>query len=167
MSSDASCEESSVREGAGYDKAFGSGNESEDSSIPSERERRRPNLLTAMRVSLREIRMRKVGMEMTGIRWMLTETIVTGMRDLVKEPWRVPEITVPSFSLRIGLLTNFCLGWAVRFLGSCIFVTKSQTTYQSASLENERCYSGRTADVGMYDAMFAAGLRLPLTAIHR
>lgn len=33
--------------------------------------------------------------------------------------------------------------------------------------ENERCYSRRTADVGMYDAMFAAGLRLPLTALHR
>ena len=33
--------------------------------------------------------------------------------------------------------------------------------------ENERCYLGRTADVGMYDAMFAAGLRLPLTALHR
>ena len=38
MSSDASCEESSVREGAGCDEAFGSGNESEDSSITSERE---------------------------------------------------------------------------------------------------------------------------------
>ena len=33
--------------------------------------------------------------------------------------------------------------------------------------ENERCYSGRTIDVGMYDAMFTAGLRLPLTAWHR
>ena len=33
--------------------------------------------------------------------------------------------------------------------------------------KNERCYSRRTADVGMYDAMFAAGLRLQLTAIHR
>ena len=32
--------------------------------------------------------------------------------------------------------------------------------------ENERCYSGRTVDVGMYDAMFAARLRLPLTALH-
>ena len=32
--------------------------------------------------------------------------------------------------------------------------------------ENKRRYSGRTADVGMYDAMFAAGLRLPLTALH-
>ena len=33
--------------------------------------------------------------------------------------------------------------------------------------ENEKCYSGRTADVGMYDAMFAVELRLPLTALHR
>ena len=33
--------------------------------------------------------------------------------------------------------------------------------------KNERCYSGRTADVDMYDAMFATGLRLPLTALHR
>ena len=33
--------------------------------------------------------------------------------------------------------------------------------------ENERCYSRRTADVSMYDAMFAVGLRLLLTALHR
>ena len=37
MSSDASCEESSVREGAGYDEAFGSGHESEDFSLLSGR----------------------------------------------------------------------------------------------------------------------------------
>ena len=30
----------------------------------------------------------------------------------------------------------------------------------------EKCYSGKTADIGMYDAMFAVGLRLPLTALH-
>ena len=30
----------------------------------------------------------------------------------------------------------------------------------------EKCYSGKTADVGMYDAMFAVGLRLPLMALH-
>ena len=38
MSSDALCEESSIREGAGYDKAFGSSDESEDFSPLSERE---------------------------------------------------------------------------------------------------------------------------------
>jgi len=30
----------------------------------------------------------------------------------------------------------------------------------------ERCYSGKTVDVGMYDAMFTAGLRLPLMELH-
>jgi len=33
--------------------------------------------------------------------------------------------------------------------------------------ENERCYLGSTADIGMYNAMFAARLRLPLTTLHR
>ena len=32
--------------------------------------------------------------------------------------------------------------------------------------ENEKCYTGRTADIGMYDAMFTAGLRLSLMALH-
>ena len=30
----------------------------------------------------------------------------------------------------------------------------------------EKCYTGKTADVDMYDIMFTAGLRLPLTALH-
>ena len=38
MSSDVSCEESSVREEAGYDETFGSGDESKDFSPSSERE---------------------------------------------------------------------------------------------------------------------------------
>ena len=33
--------------------------------------------------------------------------------------------------------------------------------------ENEKCYTGRIADVEMYDAMFAVELRLSLTALHR
>ena len=31
----------------------------------------------------------------------------------------------------------------------------------------KRCYSGKTTNVGMYDAMFTAGLRFPLTKLHR
>ena len=31
----------------------------------------------------------------------------------------------------------------------------------------EKCYSGKIANVGMYDAMFAARLKLPLTTLHR
>lgn len=30
----------------------------------------------------------------------------------------------------------------------------------------EKCYSWRTVDVGMYNAMFIIGLRLPLTSLH-
>ena len=31
----------------------------------------------------------------------------------------------------------------------------------------EKCYFGKTADVGMYDTMFVVGLRLPLTSLRR
>ena len=30
----------------------------------------------------------------------------------------------------------------------------------------EKCYSGKTTDISIYDATFAAGLRLPLMALH-
>ena len=30
----------------------------------------------------------------------------------------------------------------------------------------EKCYLGRTVDIGMYDAMFTVGVRLPLTKLH-
>ena len=61
MLSDTSCEESSVREGVGYDRAFGLGDESKDFSPLSERERRRPNLPTAMlKVMLRGVRSLKM-----------------------------------------------------------------------------------------------------------
>ena len=32
--------------------------------------------------------------------------------------------------------------------------------------KKEKCYTGRTADIGMYEAMLSTGLRLPLTALH-
>ena len=33
--------------------------------------------------------------------------------------------------------------------------------------EKEKCYTRMTANVGMYSAVLAVGLRLPLTALHR
>lgn len=33
--------------------------------------------------------------------------------------------------------------------------------------KKEKCYSGRTADVSFYEAVFMEGLRLPLTELHR
>ena len=32
---------------------------------------------------------------------------------------------------------------------------------------SEKCYSGKIVDVGMYDTMFATGVRLPLMKLHR
>ena len=57
MSSDALSEESSVCEGAGYDETFDSGDESEDFSLLSERERCQPSPSTArMRATPRGVR---------------------------------------------------------------------------------------------------------------
>ena len=32
--------------------------------------------------------------------------------------------------------------------------------------KNEKCYSGKTTDVGFYEALFIAELRFPLTKLH-
>ena len=174
MSSDASCEESSVREGAGYNEAFGFGDESEDFSPSSERG-------TSAR-------------SLDG-----DESYIEGGEDEVEEGRGEDEgdgenvdgddINVgddsdgdegPSEGTSEGPGDNrpFILpeDWAVnKFLPrmSDKVFRELHTRYQIPDHipihlleENESCYSGRTADVGMYDAMFATGLRLPLTALH-
>ena len=50
------------------------------------------------------------------------------------------------------------------FLRNCIPVIKSQSISHSPR-KNKQCYTGRTEDVDMYDTMFSAGLRLPLTTL--
>ena len=183
MSSDVSCEESSVREGAGYDETFGSGDESEDFSPLSERE-------TSARSPDGD------------------ESYTEGDKDEVEEGRGEDEgdggdinvdgddINVdgddsngddsdgdegPSEGTSEGPRDNrpFILpeDWVVnKFLPrmSDKVFRELRTRYQILDHilirlpeENESCYSGRTADVGMYDAMFAAGLRLLLTALHR
>ena len=171
MSSDASCEESSVREGAGYDEAFGSGDESEDFLPSSERG-------TSAQSPDGDESYTEVG------------------KDEVEEGRGEDEgdgddINVdgddsdgdegPSEGTSEGPGDNrpFILpeDWAVnKFLPrmSDKVFRELCTRYQIPDHipirlpeENENCYSGRTVDVGMYDAMFAAGLRLPLTALHR
>ena len=173
MSSDAMSEESSLREGAGYDEAFGSGVESEDFSPLSGRETSAQSLDDEDECYAEDLEI-EVGKES----WIddgdapdgdendgdesddgegSSEEDSTGPRD------NHPFILPPE--------------WAVnKFLSSIsdkIF-SELRVRYQIPEhipirlpYENEKCYTGRTADVGMYDAMFAAGLRLPLTALHR
>ena len=62
---------------------------------------------------------------------------------------------------------TFCRWCRTRFSKLYVPVSKFWTTSQSVSLESLKCYIGKIADVGMYGTMFAAGLRLPLTTLHR
>ena len=170
MSSDASCEESSVREGAGYDEAFGSGHESEDFSLSLERgtSTRSPD---GNESCTGEDEVEK-GREDEGVEGGINADGDSSDGD---------DSDGDEGDGEEGLGDNrpFILpeDWAVnKFLprmSNKIF-GELRTRYQIADHilihlpeENETCYSRRIADVGMYDAMFAAGLRLPLTALHR
>ena len=177
MSSDAMSEESSIREGAGYDEAFGSGVESEDFSPSSRRETSAQSLDGEEECYAKESEEVEieVGKEES---WVdggdapdgeegdneegddgegSSEGASTGPRDnrpfILPAEWAVNKF-LPSMSDKI--------------------FSKLRARYQIPEhipihlpYENEKCYMGRTADVGMYDAMFAARLRLPLTALHR
>ena len=108
MSSDALCEESSVHEGAGYDEAFGSGHESKDFLLSSERgtSARSPDgneSCTGEDEMEDEV---EKGREGEGVEGGINE-VEKGMKATER---RDLEITVLSFFLRIGPSTNFCLG---------------------------------------------------------
>ena len=175
MSSDASSEELSICEGAGYDETFGSDDESKDFSPSSKRE-------TSAQYSdgkdesyaegSEEVGVDKVGKEGSGSDSDDDNDEEDGDGDEDDDD----EESCEGTSVGLGDNRPFILleEWAVnRFLPlmSDKAFKELRIRYQIPKhilpRENERCYSGRTTDVGMYDAMFATGLRLPLTALHR
>ena len=175
MSSDESCEESSVHKGAGYNEAFGFGDESEDFLPLSERgtSARSPNGDESYTEGGKD-EVEK-GREDEGVRGDInvdgddsdednsdgdegpSEGVSEGPGDnhpfILPEDWAVNKF-LPRMSNKVfgELCTRYQIPDHIP-----IRLPK----------ENETCYSGRTAYVGMYDAMFAAGLRLSLTALHR
>ena len=177
MSSDTMSEESSVREGVGYDEAFSSGDESEDFSPSSGRETLAQSLdgEDECYAEVSEEVEIEVGKEGS---WVDDEDAHDGEDGDSDED---DGGGGSSEGALVGPGDNrpFILPaeWAVKkFLPSMsdkIF-SELRVKYQIPKhipirlpYENEKCYTGRTADVGMYDAMFATGLRLPLTALHR
>jgi len=171
MSSDASCEVSLVREGVGYDEAFGSGVESEDFSPSSERERD----------------VGPISWRWWVLYWWGKDEVEKGRGENESDGDDVDvdgndsdgdEGSSEGISKGPGDNRPFILpeDWAVnKFLPrmSDKVFRELRAHYLIPDhipirlpRENERCYLGRTADVSMYDAMFVAGLRLPLTAIH-
>ena len=174
MSSDAISEELSVCEGAGYDEAFGSGDESEDFSPSSGRETSAQSLdgeggCYAEESEEVEIEVGKEGSWVDGGDALdgedgdgdeggegSSEGASVGLGDnhpfILPAEWAVNKF-LPSMSDKI-------------FSELCVRYQIPEHIPIRLPYENEKCYMGRTADVGMYDAMFAAGLRLPLTALH-
>ena len=171
MSSDALSEESSVHEGAGYDETFGSGDESEDFSPSLERE-------TSAQSLDGENKGYAEGSEEVGVGEVEKEGSWSDSGDDNDEEDEGEE-SCEGASVGPGNNHPFILPieWVVnKFLPSMsdkVF-KELRIRYQIPEhipirlpKENEKCYSGKTADVGMYDAMFAAEIRLPLTALHR
>ena len=177
MSSDALSEESSVRERAGYEKAFGLGDESEDFS-PSSRRKTSAQSLDGNDEGYAE------GIEEIGVEVGKEGSWGDGGdghdgEDGDGDKEDDGEESCEGASVGLGDNRPFILPtkWAVnKFLPSMsdkIF-KELHVRYQILEHipirlpeENGKCYIGRTANVSMYDAMFAAGLRLPLTALYR
>ena len=174
MSSDASCEESSVHEGVGYDEAFGSGHESEDFSLSSERgtSARSPNDNESCTGEDKVEDEVEKGREGEGVEGGINADGDDSDGDDSDGDEGDGE-EGPGDNRPFILPEDWAVNKFLPRMSNKIF-GELRTRYQIPDHipirlpeENETCYSGRTADVGMYDAMFAAGLRLPLTALHR
>ena len=178
MLSDASCEESSVHEGAGYDKAFGSGDESEDFSASSEREMSAQSLdgdesYTEGGEDEVEEGRGENGSDEDYVNVDGDDVDVDGDDGDGDEESSGGTSEGPGDNRPFILPEDWAVNKFLPMMSDKDF-RELHARYQISDhipirlpRENERCYSGRTADVGMYDAMFAVSLRLPLTALHR
>ena len=196
MSSDASSDQSSVRDGAGYDEFFGSGQESDGFSESSGKETSAQSPSIDVEDHVEEVRDKVLSeVEVEGRDEEIVvdgngdegdeESDSDGSRDEGNEVSsdgnedEGDDESCDGTSGSSGGNRPFILPeeWAVnKFLpkmSNRVF-NELRTRFQIPDhipirlpRKNEKCYTGRTADVGMYDAMFAAGLRLPLTALHR
>ena len=145
MSREATSEQSSVREGAGYDEVFGSGHEPDEGfSWSSERE-------TSAQSSDEEVE------SCGGEDEVVSEgeerddedeegegrERVTGMKmTVMRRSWRAlqeaQEMTVLSFSLKNGRLMTFYQRCRIRFSILYVTVTRFRTTSQSVFLGSSR-----------------------------
>ena len=176
MSSDAMREESSVREGAGYDETFGTGDESEDFSPLSGRETSAQSLDGEDECYAEESEEVGVEVEKEGI-WVDGDDAHDGEdgdddEDDDGEGSSVGASVGPGDNSPFILLAEWAVNKFLPSMSDKIF-SELRVRYQIQEhipirlpYENKKCYTGRTTDVGMHDAMFAARLRLPLTALH-
>ena len=168
MSSDASSDQSSIRDEAGYNEVFGSGQESDGFSESSGRETSAQSPSNDVEDYVEGVREKVVG-EVEGER----ESDGDEEKDKGDEK-SYEEASVSPEGNRPFILPE---DWAVnKFLPKMsekVF-KELRTRFQIPNhisirlpRKKEKCYTGRTVDVGMNDAILSAELRLPLTALHR
>ena len=177
MSSDAMSEESLVREGAGYDEDFGLGDESEDFSPSLGRETLAQSIdgedeCYAKESEEVEVEVGKKGSWVDGDDARDREE-GDGDEDDHGKGSSEGALVAPGDNRPFILPAEWAVNKFLPSMSEKIF-SELRVRYQIPEhipirlpYKNEKCYTGRTADVGMYDAMFAVGLRLPLTALHR
>ena len=167
MSSEATIEQSSVCEGAGYDEVFGSSYEAEDFSWSSER-------VTSAQFPDNDVESYDEENDEEVVNEDEVEEGDESDRDDSDGDKESYEGTLGSLGGNCPFILpeNWIINKFLPKMSDRVF-KELCTRYQIPdhipirfSRKNERLYSGRTANVGMYDAMFTAGLRLPLTALH-
>ena len=177
MSSDALSEELSVLEGAGYHETFSSDDESEDFSPSSERETLAQSLNSedeGYAEGSEEVGVDEVGKEGSGGDGSDDDD----GEDSVGDEKDNGEESCEGTSVGLGDNHPFILpaDWDVnKFLPLMSDKVFKELRVRYQILEhipirlpkkNKKCYSGRTANVGMYNTMFTVGPRLPLMALH-
>ena len=173
MSREATSEWLSIHEGAGYDEVFDSGHKPDDgSSYSSERETSAQSLDEEIE-SYDGVDKEKVVNESEGeMDGREEERDSDGDEDKGDEEsyegtLGSPGGNCPFILLNIWIVNDFLPKMSDRVLKDL------RARYQIPDhilirfpKKSEKCYLGKTTDVGMYDAMFAVGLRLPLMALH-
>ena len=168
MSSEALSDQSSVCDGAGYDEVFGSGQESNVFSESSRRETSAQSPSDDVEDYVEGVGEKVLGEveeeqesdgdeeEDDGDEESYEEASVSPVGNrpfILPEDWAVNKF-LPKMSEKVfkELRTRFKIPDHISF---------------RLPRKEEKCYTGRTTDVSMYDAMLSAGLRLPLTVLHR
>ena len=166
MSREATSEHSLVREGASYDEVFGSSHEPENFSWSSKRE-------TSAQSTNKEVGSYGEEGEEEIVSEEEKERDSDGDGDEGdKEPYEGTSGS-PGGNHPFILLEDWTVNKFLPKMSDRVFKelrSRYQIPYHipiRLPRKDERCYSGRTVNVSMYDAMSTTGLRLPLTTLHR
>ena len=170
-------EESLVRERAGYDEAFGLGDESEDFSPSLGRETLAQSLDGEDKCYAEESEEVEIEVGKEGS-WVNGGDVYDGEdgdgdEDDDGEGYSEGASVGPRDNRPFILPVDWDVNKFLPSMSDKIF-SELHVRYQIPKhitillpYENKKCYTGKTANIGMYDTMFAAELRLSLMALHR